>query len=439
MRKIIWFGVILILWPISVNGAVLSCPEKVALGATFSCQIESDEKVGFMGKYQVDTVFKYIGVNNLSSWKTYYTGSRGIVVGKKGEDSKFRGEIQFRVEMNAVPGQMYPIGVVGIEEVNGDYETVGGGDLTSSVMVVSDINTLSSLTISNGNLTPKFDSEVLAYKATVEVAEIEITAVATDGNAVVSGDLGKKELAYGGNVFVIKVTSQMGNVREYKLYITRSIKTNDKVVEGAVLESLKINDQIVELVKDKFYYEMDVANEVINLDIEAVASDSRAVVTIEKSDELVVGDNTVKIIVTAADGTSASYVVVVKRQEKLSSENRIYDLKIDGYEINFDSDKESYELEIHDEDKLKIDVELVDDKASYKIKGNKNLENGSKIVIEVTAEDGSKREYEIRIKTEYDKNSSSIFESLRIWPLVIFVIVGIILLVVRRIRKKVGE
>ena len=119
-------------------------------------------------------------------------------------------------------------------------------------------------------------------------------------------------------------------------------------------------------------------------------------------EKIVVGENTVKINVTAEDGTVGTYVIVVNRKEKLSSDNSIKSLVIKGYELDFKSDIYQYNLQIDGEEKLDINIELNDEKAKYKIKGNNNLKNKSIIEIEVTAEDGMeehKKAFESFIKT----------------------------------------
>jgi len=71
--------------------------------------------------------------------------------------------------------------------------------------------------------------------------------------------------------------------------------------------------------------------------------------------------------------------------------------------IDFDSNVTEYEVDIDDINKLDIDVELASDKASYEI-----IRKDNSIVIEVTAEDGSKKIYTIYVSSnEEEKNDKN--------------------------------
>ena len=112
---------------------------------------------------------------------------------------------------------------------------------------------------------------------------------------------------------------------------------------------------------------------------------------------------------------------------------------IKGYELDFKSDIYQYNLQIDGEEKLDINIELNDEKAKYKIKGNNNLKNKSIIEIEVTAEDGSKQGYKINIIKVNENNSISIISSVKLFPLVGFILLIIIVLVIKKIRNKITK
>ena len=85
--------------------------------------------------------------------------------------------------------------------------------------------TLATLIISEGELTPEFNSETENY--TVDVAysieEITITATATDENATVSGDTGTFPLETGDNEFTITVTAEDGTTsKTYTVTVNRA-------------------------------------------------------------------------------------------------------------------------------------------------------------------------------------------------------------------------
>ena len=88
-----------------------------------------------------------------------------------------------------------------------------------------------------------------------------------------------------------------------------------------------------------------------------------------------------------------------------SNNNYIKTLEIKGYKIDFRKAKKDYDLIIEkDVNKLELNIELENDKATYKVLGNDNLkENDYKVLIEVVAENGDKTTYTINTKIKDDK------------------------------------
>ncbi len=82
---------------------------------------------------------------------------------------------------------------------------------------------LSSLTVSGGNLNPKFAASKTAYSVSVgfETESVKITAKAQDGAAKISGT-GNFKLAVGANKRNIVVTAANGTKKTYTLNITRA-------------------------------------------------------------------------------------------------------------------------------------------------------------------------------------------------------------------------
>lgn len=79
-------------------------------------------------------------------------------------------------------------------------------------------STLSSLTVSLGELSPAFTAETTEYTVSLpaETTTFSIEATANDAKASVSGT-GEKELKVGENVFEIVVTAENGSTRTYKI------------------------------------------------------------------------------------------------------------------------------------------------------------------------------------------------------------------------------
>ncbi len=83
----------------------------------------------------------------------------------------------------------------------------------------------------------------------------------------------------------------------------------------------------------------------------------------------------------------------------------LVDIMIDGYNIDFDKNTFSYDLNIGDEKELIIEPMLEDNSSSYTIVGNRNLQDGSVISIVIVDQNGSnKKQYNINIHKEQKKS-----------------------------------
>ena len=104
------------------------------------------------------------------------------------------------------------------------------------------------------------------------------------------------------------------------------------------------------------------------------------------------------------------------------------DLKVDGYKIDFDSNKYSYTLKIKNEKKLDITYTKDDLNSSVSIMGNDNLKDGSIIEVKVTAENQSISIYKINIEKGSNINVGTIV-------IIISLILGMILYFVSNKKK----
>lgn len=109
--------------------------------------------------------------------------------------------------------------------VNGERATVSSsssGKVTAKAPAsYSSDNTLKSLQISPGTLSPAFSSDRTTYNATVDadVTELVVSAVANDNAADVS--ISGRRMDPGSNTTTITVTAEDGSVKKYIIYTTR--------------------------------------------------------------------------------------------------------------------------------------------------------------------------------------------------------------------------
>ena len=131
-------------------------------------------------------------------------------------------------------------------------------------------NYLSGLTVEGYNIIPEFDKEVLEYSMEVDynVTKVNIQASLEDDTATVNG-AGEQEVEEGKNTFIIKVTAENGNEREYVLNVLVKelnptnvkvnqrdytlVKKEDKLPEldNYVKSTVKIDDVEVPALKGK--------------------------------------------------------------------------------------------------------------------------------------------------------------------------------------------
>lgn len=128
-----------------------------------------------------------------------------------------------------------------------------------SIRIPSIVNTLSSLTVSG--TTFNFNENTTSYELEVDSDKVTINATRKDTNSVVSGDTGSKNLKYGLNTFYVKVTSESGSVKTYTLKITRP---DNRSKENYML-SFKFSNYDLDFSKDKTNYDLIVNNKITRI------------------------------------------------------------------------------------------------------------------------------------------------------------------------------
>ncbi|MFS0837406.1 cadherin-like beta sandwich domain-containing protein [Paenibacillus sp. 1P03SA] len=190
---------------------------------------------------------------------------------------------------------------------------------------------LNNLTLSAGTLTPVFASGTTSYTAEVAagVSSIDVTPVLADGTAaltvngqsVPSGTAAPVTLNVGDNTVTVKVTAQDGTTSET---YTVTVKRAAPLSGNADLSLLTISSGTLNplFAAGTTAYTANVANAVNTLDVTPAAADSTASIEVNGTPvtsgtasavTLNVGSNTVKVQVTAQDGTVKTYTVTITR------------------------------------------------------------------------------------------------------------------------------
>ena len=158
-----------------------------------------------------------------------------------------------------------------------------------------------------------------------------------------------------------------------------------------------------------YEYSATVDSTVSSVSVNVTMEDDKSNVVITNPDSLVAGENNkITITVTAEDGiTKKAYVLNIKR-EALDGNAYLSSLEIKEYpELKFKSDQFTYTIKVDDAvDKLTIDYSVTSSSSVVTITDNSDLKDGSKVKILVEAEDGSKREYTLKISKTSEKEST---------------------------------
>ncbi len=147
------------------------------------------------------------------------------------------GQLTVRAKSNATVGQNGIISITDVVFNDENFEKINIESVTQNLKILSSIDTLSSLTITEETI--EFNADTLTYDLTIDKESITIEATATDSNATVEGT-GIKTLKHGTNEFQIIVTSEGGTSKIYTLNINRpgGVKTEENPKTGSNYSSI---------------------------------------------------------------------------------------------------------------------------------------------------------------------------------------------------------
>lgn len=174
-----------------------------------------------------------------------------------------------------------------------------------------DNNYLKSITLSSGTL--NFDKDIFEYKINVDynTKELLISAIAEEKTSTVEV-VGNKELVVGENIYKIKVLAENKSERIYTIIVNR-LEEGKTLSNNNYLANLSIKNHSIAFVKDKLTYDITLTNET-SLDLKYDTEDEKAFVKVEGNSDLK-NNSVVKIIVTAEDGTTRTYILNIIKEK----------------------------------------------------------------------------------------------------------------------------
>ena len=312
----------------------------------------------------------------------------------------------------------------------------------------SSVNTLSDLKV-NGKTVSGFSSSKTSYTLGEESgSSITIAATPTDSKAKVSGT-GTKSLGYGKNAFTITVTAENGAKKTYSITISRA----DSRSKNNYLKSLSVDKGTISFNKNTTSYLIKVEHDVENVTIKAQAEDSKAQVSGTGTKKLADYVNEFKVVVTAENKTTRTYVVKVARKDKdgnfgkLSSDNIAKSITITDYKFVFDNNVKKYNLLVEEEvNELEFNVVPNNSNATVSVANNTDLKPGlNEVTVTVTAENGDKNEFLFNIykigetktcEVEEESKEDNILSKINVWMIVSGVELIVIISLIAKVASK---
>jgi tRNA threonylcarbamoyladenosine modification (KEOPS) complex Pcc1 subunit len=203
---------------------------------------------------------------------------------------------------------------------------------------VSNNATLYALTISTGTLTPSFSSGIISYTANVAngVGSVTVTPTRTESHATitVNGSLATSgtpsnliSLNTGSNAIAVIVTAQDGfTTKTYTITVTRASPTlnSDARLSALTIPGVTLSPSFSSGI---ISYTASVLNDVSSVTITPTRNESHASIKVNGNTvdpglsstiNLNTGSNAIVVIVTAQDGSTKTYTIIVSRAYRVS-------------------------------------------------------------------------------------------------------------------------
>ena len=181
---------------------------------------------------------------------------------------------------------------------------------TTTTKAKSDNNYLESITV-NGEQIESFDKTKTKYFVEVEnkVKKATIKATSEDDASTVTID-GPKVLEVGDNEYTISVKSESNTTKFYKVIVTRK---DEEESSNTDIKSIKIRGYHLNFDKNSKTFYLNIKKEDTELDITVNTKDKKANYDIEGNENLEDG-SVVKIVVTAQNGDTDTYRIIIQKE-----------------------------------------------------------------------------------------------------------------------------
>lgn len=339
MKKYLKILLVVILFSITTNvkafSTYLSGDKEINENATFTVTVgvnDASNLWGFRAPINYDssklTLVSSTGLNGFG----VAVGSSFVADNSSGiNGSKSVATLTFKATSNFKVNESTTISLGSAEGSDGEQTITGSGSsITISIAAPKNSNNnLSNLSIDGYDI--DFASNKTSYQLTVEyeVNQINIKASTADSTARVSGT-GTKDLNLYTNTFNIVVTAENGSRKTYTIEVIRKdIDGNIKeLATDNTLSSITITDYNINFNPEILEYTI-LLNEAVIPEINALATDTNATVTVNNPESIKTGNNVIEISVIAENGAEQIYKINAIYLDEVEEEKIAPDSKED--------------------------------------------------------------------------------------------------------------
>ena len=261
--------------------------------------------------------------------------------------------------------------------------------------------TLQSLVVKDLDYRPIFSKTNTEYSMEVgsEINELDITAIPTDANATVEIS-GYKNLVAGENRVTIKVTAPDGvTTMRYQIIVTKSLSKNNYI------SSLSVSGYTFDktyLKTDQGPYTVNVESNINSVMINAIPEVETTTISGDGKVNVEKGRNVLSVKATSESGEDRTYTIIVNRA--YSTDSSLKNILVSDGELDptFNPETLEYTVEVTEEvEEITITGILNDASATIEGNGTYDLTEGDiEIPLVVTAEDGSKTTYKVKVERQ---------------------------------------
>lgn len=393
MRKVLYYVLLLLLlimFPYICNAASLELTttnNNVSPSKNVIITINAKDFSTKFGSIHFDlnydaTKFSYVASKSLQGSLTEKKKNGGVSVSIDSESGMDNGKL-YQITLMTNSAATSGTSTISINSTNDCFDenlvmiSVTGSTLIFNHYLASNIDTLSSLEVSNCDLSPKFNPDTLNYTCgETTLDKVTVTGSVTDSKAKVIG-LGVNKLEYGNNNLSVIVTAENSNKKKYNINIIRKDIRN----KNNSLKSLEVVGYNINFQPDILEYNLTVSKDTEKITINGMAIESTSTIKGVGEQLLTSDENTFYVTVEAENGSINSYRInILKKEETIITDTLLSSLIVDNVPIKL-TDNKTYLVGIpFNQNTILLNYETKSKGTQSEVVGNNDLKEGINVV-----------------------------------------------------------